>query len=172
MDVALSSDGTSLAAISNDGNLYYFRTGVPAPVSVTATETAGMDTVTEGETVFSPLPTAPPVTFQTVATPKPEVGVLKVDSVPEGADVYVDHRYVGMTPLRVPDLPRGTHRVGLILAGYVEWSTDVEISNNRVTTISAPLVPRPTPTKGEVQLSTLVLAGCAVIMIVHRYKAR
>lgn len=52
-------------------------------------------------------------------------GLLSVTSVPAGAAVLIDDRYTGKrTPVDL-DLPPGTYRVTVRLAGYGEWSRAV-----------------------------------------------
>ncbi|HUK92421.1 MAG TPA: PEGA domain-containing protein, partial [Methanomicrobiales archaeon] len=139
--VAFSPDGFSLAAVTDDGNLYYFSLGErPEPTQAPATVPALNATTgtppaetTEPATTATATPastttTEPPATAPTVPTPKSLTGFLKVDSSPEGADIYVDHKYIGTTPMTSPGLAVGTHRVGLIRSGYAEWGMDVEVT--------------------------------------------
>jgi hypothetical protein len=59
----------------------------------------------------------------------PAAGTLAVTSDPPGAAVYVDGTLVGRTPLNVPNLDAGEHRVRLLKDGYIE--------NGRIVTIAA-----------------------------------
>jgi serine/threonine-protein kinase len=51
-----------------------------------------------------------------VTSPGQALGAIDVDSMPRGARVFVDGRFVGQSPLRVPELRPGTHTVTLELA--------------------------------------------------------
>ena len=53
---------------------------------------------------------------------------MLVDSRPVGAQVFVDGRSVGYTPLVVGDLMPGTHSVRMQLPGYRPWVTGVTLS--------------------------------------------
>jgi serine/threonine-protein kinase len=53
-------------------------------------------------------------------------GLLKVDSNPLGAQVFVDGRLRGPTPLQL-DLAQGKYEVRLTLSQYLDWEAQVEI---------------------------------------------
>jgi hypothetical protein len=50
------------------------------------------------------------------------VGELYVDSRPRGAKVLVDGKDMGVTPLRVPGQPVGSHVIRLELADHAPWT--------------------------------------------------
>ncbi len=52
---------------------------------------------------------------------------MRVDSRPVGAQVFVDGRSVGYTPMVVGDLNPGTHSVRMQLPGYRPWVTAVTL---------------------------------------------
>ena len=52
---------------------------------------------------------------------------MQVDSRPAGAQVFVDGRPVGYTPMVVADLPPGTHSVRMEIPGYRPWVTAVTL---------------------------------------------
>ena len=70
-------------------------------------------------------------------TPVPAAGgALSVDSRPAGAQVFLDGRLIGVTPLSVGSVPAGEHTVQLEYPGYRRWSSPVHIvgsENSRVT---------------------------------------
>jgi hypothetical protein len=68
----------------------------------------------------TPPPTRP---FRTA----PGAGTIDIDSRPRGAKVFVDGRPMGTTPLRVPELSPGSHRVRLDLVGYRTVTSTVNI---------------------------------------------
>jgi serine/threonine protein kinase len=51
-----------------------------------------------------------------VTSPGEALGAIDVDSMPRGARVLVDGRFVGQSPLRVPELRPGTHTVTVEMA--------------------------------------------------------
>lgn len=75
------------------------------------------------------------------AEPAATTGVLFVDSRPRGAQVFVDGRLVGTTPLRVPELRIGSHVVRLELSGHRRWSTSASVSATRETRVTGSLDP-------------------------------
>jgi hypothetical protein len=102
-------------------------------------------------------PVAPPVVeLETVAAVRPETepqrsavaqrdpriesqsaterGSLEIVSRPSGAQVTLDGRVVGQTPLSLADIPGGPHDVVLELPGYSRWATSVVVAagNTRV----------------------------------------
>ena len=70
-------------------------------------------------------------------------GVLFVDSRPRGAQVFVDGRLVGTTPLRVADIAIGSHVVRLELKGHSRWTTSTTISSGREARVTGSLDPIP-----------------------------
>jgi hypothetical protein len=67
------------------------------------------------------------------------LGWVDVDSRPRGADVVIDGRAFGRTPLRVPSLTSGTHDLALKLGGYVSATRRLEIAAGRSTSLSVTL---------------------------------
>jgi hypothetical protein len=47
-----------------------------------------------------------------------------VDSKPTGAEVYLDRRYRGVTPLTLNMTP-GSHRIEIRAEGYAPWSNEI-----------------------------------------------
>ncbi|MDD1724114.1 MAG: PEGA domain-containing protein, partial [Methanospirillum sp.] len=66
---------------------------------------------------------------------------ILVSSTPAGAGVYLDGSYKGTTPssgyLEITDLSPGTYTVRLTYSGYSDYSTEVILSRNEISTISA-----------------------------------
>jgi hypothetical protein len=63
-------------------------------------------------------------------------GALAVDSRPTGARVFLDDKVVGTTPMALPSVSVGSHRIRLEHDGYRHWSSSVRIAaseQNRVT---------------------------------------
>ncbi len=67
--------------------------------------------------------------------------VLSVKSVPEGADVFLNHEYLGKTPLRRTDLPPGVHRVRVSAEGYIDGFYGVELKDDVAVDVVAQLNP-------------------------------
>jgi hypothetical protein len=67
------------------------------------------------------------------------LGWVNVDSRPRGADVIIDGRTFGRTPLRVPALRPGAHDVVLRLGGYAAETRQVEVEAGLQSTVSVTL---------------------------------
>ena len=70
-----------------------------------------------------PAKAEPPPAAQTPTGP----GSLQVVSRPAGAQVFIDGRSVGKTPLSIADVPAGEHGIRLELPGFNRWSTTVDV---------------------------------------------
>ena len=64
-----------------------------------------------------PRPAAPPVAPPAAAR-APSTGELRVTSSPSGADVQLDGRFVGVTPLTIDGLRRGQYAIAVRAPGY------------------------------------------------------
>jgi hypothetical protein len=69
-------------------------------------------------------------------------GALSVTSDPTGAAVYVDGDYVGRTPISVPRVPAGDHRVRVVKDGYLENARVIKLTPDRTDAIQIRLTPR------------------------------
>lgn len=57
----------------------------------------------------------------------PNTGILRVYPSPDGADVYVNRRYIGKTPLIITDVPVGVASVIFRMPGMLDEETIVDI---------------------------------------------
>jgi hypothetical protein len=73
--------------------------------------------------------------------PRSFVGTIYVDSRPRGARVYLDGKMVGVTPIRVPDVPIGSHVIRLTLEGHRDWSDSARVVANEERRITGSLDP-------------------------------
>jgi hypothetical protein len=64
---------------------------------------------------------------------------MVVLSRPSGAQVVLDGRVIGRTPMTLPDVATGTHDVRLDLPGFRPWATSVEIAPGERTRVAASL---------------------------------
>ena len=73
--------------------------------------------------------------------PQPGAGssTLYVDSRPRGARVLLDDKFVGITPLQLPDVPAGRHRVRLELPDHQTWLTTAVVTSGRDTRVTGSL---------------------------------
>jgi serine/threonine protein kinase len=68
-----------------------------------------------------------------------EPGLLQVDSRPRGAQVFVDGRLVGITPLLLSDVRPGTHAVRIDLRGHRRWVASVDVGPGERQRVAASL---------------------------------
>ncbi len=95
-----------------------------------------------------------------------------IDSVPSGADVYVNGQYLGITPMASQTAPTGTYNVTIMMTGYQPYSTIVTLTPGQAVQIHAALAPAAaTTTATRAGLSGLVALGGVVAAIVG-YAAR
>jgi hypothetical protein len=78
---------------------------------------------------------APPAS----ASARPYLGSLYVASNPSGARVFVDGRPVGTAPLRVPEVPIGSHVIRLELPDHRIWTTSERVSAGQETRVTGSL---------------------------------
>jgi hypothetical protein len=70
------------------------------------------------------------------------LGAIFVDSRPQAARVIIDGRFVGVTPLRVPEMSLGMHTVRLERTGYFSFSTTVAVKAGEPARVTAALEQR------------------------------
>jgi len=73
------------------------------------------------------------------ASPVATTGTVYVDTRPAGAQVTIDGRVVGTSPIRVPELAPGAHVVRLELAGHKSVTTTVVVRAGQVTPVKVSL---------------------------------
>jgi hypothetical protein len=80
---------------------------------------------------------------------QPTTGDIMVSSVPDGAEIYLDGNYQGLTfqgnPYDITGVAPGTHTVGLLKAGYQDYSTSVGVIAGGIATVSAALTAGSSP---------------------------
>ena len=75
--------------------------------------------------------TVPPAGGAPATSPPAEqvgIGSILAETRPPGAAVWLDQRLVGETPVSIPDVPAGAHRIEFRLDGYRTWITTVEVA--------------------------------------------
>jgi hypothetical protein len=66
-------------------------------------------------------------------------GSLVINSRPQGADVFLNGRRAGTTPLVLDDVPVGSRAVRVVLKGHESWSRAFNVVANQRTTVVATL---------------------------------
>jgi hypothetical protein len=98
-------------------------------------------------------------------------GSLLVESDPTGASVYVDGRLTGETPLTLPAITAGVHRVRMVRLGYLENSQIVNVRPAERATVRARLTdPAPLASQGAA-LKIVVLEGEGAVNIIQQKTA-
>jgi hypothetical protein len=72
--------------------------------------------------------------------------MIGVDSVPEGASLYLDGIYKGKTPKLLNDVIKGYHQIKLSLDGYNDWSYTTMVTAGVTSNVKATLTSAPTST--------------------------
>lgn len=75
--------------------------------------------------------------------PQEEQGSISINSDPQGADIYLDDKYEGLTPLNLQNIAAGEYEVKISLPGYEEWVEEVTVSSSRTARVYAELKSRP-----------------------------
>jgi serine/threonine-protein kinase len=85
--------------------------------------------------------TAPPrpTTARTPPASQRYSGTIYVDSRPRGARVLVDGKFLGTTPVRIPDIAIGSHVVRLQLDDHRDWTTSTRVSAAQETRVTGSL---------------------------------
>jgi hypothetical protein len=139
--------------------------------STSITVTAGKITPVHGE-------------LKAPATPSAINGTLSIRSSPSGAQVFLDNRLVGITPVSISTVVPGQFGLILKMDGYADYTNQVQIAAGMTTSASITLVPlvtaSPTASPSSVPSSVpaetrtplpwfLVPAGlCAALLMIRR----
>jgi hypothetical protein len=91
---------------------------------------------------------------QISATLTPLLSTLTVTSTPAGAAIYLDGAPEGKTPATFESIMAGEHSLRLVLIGYDDWTTDVELLANQPITVAAKLDKRVTPYTGTLTVQS------------------
>jgi serine/threonine-protein kinase len=71
---------------------------------------------------------------------KIKLGSLKVESLPEGAQLFIDGTFKGQTPTKL-DLPAGKHEVRITLQDHYDWEAQVQLKEDGETPLMIRLIP-------------------------------
>lgn len=82
-------------------------------------------------------PPAEPPALKTL--PAAERGTLLVLSRPAGAQVVMDGRSIGRTPMTIPEVTVGEHSIRLELPGFQSWATTTDVKAGSATRVAASL---------------------------------
>jgi PEGA domain len=86
---------------------------------------------------FAPLTADNPETAEAVST-------VEIKSVPDGADITVDDKFVGNTPSSLRVAP-GDHKIKLEKPGFKNWERVLTVSAGAISTVNPTLEKIPQP---------------------------
>ncbi len=122
------------------------------------------------EATGSPGTTTAPVSV-TPALSGSGTGSISLASTPPGASVSVDSVMMGQTPLNLPNISAGNHKVELKIGGYQPYSAQVTVKAGETVTVAPALLknasPIPLPVLVPV-LGVLVSAALVIALSVRR----
>ncbi|MFH0966114.1 MAG: PEGA domain-containing protein [Methanobacteriota archaeon] len=75
-------------------------------------------------------------------------GDLQVNTTPEGAGIYMDNRYMGISPLNLHDVLIGNQAIRITREGYQEWTGEISVVGadlNQIDAVLVSLPPTPIP---------------------------
>jgi|SRR5579862_1160516 len=120
----------------------------PASTSPSPTNNAPVASLAKSQSqpIASPPSTASPVlqpaVLKSVEQPAPvsgeTTGTVSVTSDPSGADIFVDSVGKGHAPALLK-LPAGKHQVQLVLNGYKDWVSDVDVKGGSIVNVTGQL---------------------------------
>ena len=70
-------------------------------------------------------------------------GKLNLDSNPFEAEIYIDAKYYGQTPMQIPNLLIGEHNLQLKKEGFKDFSTQIKIEENKIAQYTFTLQEKP-----------------------------
>ena len=121
---------------------------VVEPGYVAAREEVTLSERTPSRELSFKLQRTPPPPAKRTAAPaaKPDVpasqsytGAIYVDSRPRGAQVLVDGKLMGTTPVRIPDIRVGSHVVRLRLEDHRDWTTSTRVTSGQESRVTGSL---------------------------------
>ena len=95
-------------------------------------------TITEQQYV-----TSNAVTLFRVDLKPAHTGDIRVTTTPAGAGIYLDNRYIGLSPLTIPDIPVGNAVIIVKSEGYQDYSQEIQVTGGEQGQIDAVLVSLP-----------------------------
>jgi serine protease Do len=75
-----------------------------------------------------------------LSTPSDAVGTVSISSDPDGAEIFVDDKFLGNAPATLR-LPAGSHAIVLKFPGHVDWRRTLEVLKSSKTSLKAALEP-------------------------------
>ena len=133
-----ATSGNAREAINSQGGTANGANGTatakPAPA---ASKTQPLSSNSTGDEEPDDSPSQP------AASPAPRgYGTVTITSDPDGAEIYVDDKFVGNTPAKLK-LPAGNHNMILRSEGFADWKRAIEILKDSQVTLKPELEKKP-----------------------------
>jgi hypothetical protein len=90
----------------------------------------------------------------TTEPPGPQVGWLTILSTPSGAEVAIDGKAAGVTPITGRELGAGAHTIRITMAGYEPYQTEKSIGAGEQAAVDGTLTPVPVTTVPTTSVTT------------------
>ena len=84
-----------------------------------------------------------------IPAPTPIVGSVDITSSPAMADITLDDKQVGTTPLKLSNLLVGQHKLTVSKSGYQPYTTTVTVAEGRTATVNATLTKQTSQTSSS-----------------------
>lgn len=81
----------------------------------------------------------PPLKTVPIKNQSVDHGNIKVFSIPPGADIYLDDKYIGVTPLLVNQIEVGNYKVDLLKDDYDKYTSFINVKPNYTLNVNATL---------------------------------
>jgi len=173
------------AAVYLNGNYQGVTTSIGGPLDITdltaATYTvvlkkSGYQDYTTTVKIVAGQTAQVAATLQVSGTQPSGTVSAEILSTPEGADVYINNAYKGVTPLEFQNVPLDTtqsYTVTIKLDGYNPYTTTGKVTPGQSVQINAALSPIATPTATQpisplTVLSALVISGIVVFLFMRK----
>jgi hypothetical protein len=98
-------------------------------------------------------PEATPAPAPEVAETAPLTATLRIESDVPGADVFIDRKFIGQTPLTVPDLAPGSHQLNVTATGHEGHSETIDVA----------------PGPRDIRVEFLAVRLAASVKVVHKH---
>ncbi|MEI7857498.1 MAG: PEGA domain-containing protein [Methanomicrobiales archaeon] len=105
------------------------------------------------------------------AGPKAGIGEVSVSSTPDGANVFIDNNFVGITPLTLKAISTGSHVIMVRLAGYQDYEVTTAVNAGATTTVVAGLSPA-TPTTPAKKSASLPFMACGAFVVLALFSLK
>jgi len=101
------------------------KPGVPAPSTAAAEPPAA---ITPPKRPRAPSADASVPADVATAPSAPATATLHVTSDVDGAQVFLDRKFIGAAPATIPDVPPGPHRLNVSAAGYDGYADSIDVT--------------------------------------------